>query len=57
MRVSVFKLGVIVLGASCLGWLLDLLFLRDQSLMSHALVWYLVLGGTGAVLVLVGRKA
>ena len=57
MRASVFKFGVILLGTSLLGWLLDFLIVRDQSMMSHVLVWYLWLGGAGLVLILAGSRA
>ena len=52
MRASVFKLGVVLL-----GWLLDFFLITDQPTMSYALIWYLVLGGTGGALMSLGRLA
>ena len=56
MRASVFKFGVILLGTSLLGWLLDFITVHDQAMMSHVLVWYAWLGGAGVVLILAGTK-
>ncbi len=52
MRASVFKLGVVLL-----GWLLDFFLIADQSTMSYALIWCLVLSGTGGALMFFGRLA
>ena len=52
-----FKAGVSLIGASLLGFALDFLFLSDSAMMPRILPWYLAIGGLGAVLVLVARKA
>jgi len=57
MQSWLFKLGVVLLGTSLLGWILDFFFLSDPSTASRVLLWYLALGSAGAVLLVVGRKA
>ena len=57
MRASVFKLGVVLLATSLLGWLLDFFLIADQSTMSYALIWCLVVSGTGGALMFFGRLA
>jgi len=57
MKSLMFKLGVILLGTSVLGGLLDFIIVSDQSTLSRVLIWYLVIGGIGVALILVGRKA
>ena len=57
MNGLVFKSGVGLLGSSLLGCVLDFLILSDDSTMSRVLIWYVALGGTGAVLIFLGRNA
>ena len=50
-----FKSGVVLIGTSLLGWVINCFTVTDEATMSRVLVWYFALGGAGAVLMLLGR--
>ncbi len=52
-----FKSGVVLTGTSLLGWVINFFTITDEATMSRVLIWYLALGGAGAVLMLLGRYA